>query len=152
MKQLNVGGKIFSMEASSFPLTLSLDSPSPTHTFLDRDPALLSAVLAAIGAPSSVSAPAFPARDLRDEALFYGLHDQLLAALSPSPLRGFSASLASTLSPASEPFPTALAPHHNGSLCLAHGNGQVTYYSSTLDHQSTFRTHLHRVSDPAAAS
>ncbi|GJN08364.1 hypothetical protein PR202_ga26275 [Eleusine coracana subsp. coracana] len=91
MKQLNVGGKLFAMEASSFSLSLSLDSPSPSPTFVDRDPALLSAVLAAIRAPSS--APGFPARDLLDEALFYGLHDQLLAALSPPPLRGFSASL-----------------------------------------------------------
>ncbi|GJN08362.1 hypothetical protein PR202_ga26273 [Eleusine coracana subsp. coracana] len=71
---------------------------------------------------------------------------KLLAALSPPPLRGFSASLVSILSPASEPFPTALAPHHDGSLCLAHGNGQVTYYSSTLDHHATVRTHLHHIS------
>ncbi|RCV45469.1 hypothetical protein SETIT_9G456700v2 [Setaria italica] len=144
VKQLNVGGKLFSLEASSLSLSLSLDSPSPTPTFVDRDPALLSAVLAAIRAPSS-AAPAFPARVLLDEAHFYGLHAQLLAALSPPPLRGFSVSLASTLSPASEPFPTAFAPHHDGSLCLAHGAGQVTYYSPALDHLSTFRTHLHRI-------
>ncbi|CAN6301456.1 unnamed protein product [Urochloa humidicola] len=144
VKQLNVGGKLFSLEASSLSLSLSLDSPSPTPTFVDRDPSLLSAVLAAIRAPSS-AAPAFPARVLLDEAQFYGLHAQLLAALSPPPLRGFSASLASTLSPASEPFPTALAPHHDGSLCLAHGAGQVTYYSPALDHLATFRTHLHRI-------
>ncbi|WVZ56373.1 hypothetical protein U9M48_006917 [Paspalum notatum var. saurae] len=141
VKQLNVGGKLFSLEASSLSLSLSLDSPTPT--FVDRDPALLSALLAAIRAPSS--ALAFPARVLLEEAHFYGLHAQLLAALSPPPLRGFSVSLASTLSPASEPFPTALAPHHDGSLCLAHGVGQLTYYSPALDHLTTFRTHLHRI-------
>ncbi|KQK22438.1 BTB/POZ domain-containing protein At3g09030 [Brachypodium distachyon] len=140
VKQLNVGGKLFSMEASSLSLSLSLD-PSPTPTFVDRDPALLSAILSAIRAPSSP--PAFPVRILLDEALFYGLHAQLLAALSPPPLLGFSASLSSTLSPASEPFPTALAAHHDGSLCLAHGAGQLTYYSPALDHLTTFRTHLH---------
>ncbi|CAM0872426.1 unnamed protein product [Alopecurus aequalis] len=140
-KQLNVGGKLFALEASSLSLSLSLD-PSPTPTFVDRDPALLSAILSAIRAPSS--APAFPARVLLDEALFYGLHAQLLAALSPPPLLGFSASLASTLSPASEPFPTAIAAHHDGSLCLAHGAGQLTYYSPALNHLTSFRTHLHR--------
>ncbi|KAK1651307.1 hypothetical protein QYE76_069112 [Lolium multiflorum] len=140
-KQLNVGGKLFALEASSLSLSLSLD-PSPTATFVDRDPALLSAILSAIRAPSSP--PAFPARILLDEALFYGLHAQLLAALSPPPLFGFSASLASTLSPASEPFPTALAASHDGSLCLAHGAGQLTYYSPALDRLTTFRTHLHR--------
>lgn len=140
-KQLNVGGKLFALEASSLSLSLSLD-PSPTPIFVDRDPALLSAILSAIRAPSSPTA--FPARLLLDEALFYGLHDQLLAALSPPPLFGFAASLASTLSPASEPFPTALAAHGDGSLCLAHGAGQFTYYSPTLDHLTTFRTHLHR--------
>ncbi|XP_066388303.1 protein ENDOPLASMIC RETICULUM-ARRESTED PEN3-like [Miscanthus floridulus] len=144
VKQLNVGGKLFSLEASSLSLSLSLGSPSPTPTFVDRDPALLSAVLSAIRSPSS-AAPDFPARVLLDEANFYGLHAQLLAALSPPPLRGFSASLASTLCPASEPFPTALAPHHDGSLCLAHGAGLVTYYSPALDHHTTFRTHLHRI-------
>uniref|UniRef100_A0ACD5XEA8 Uncharacterized protein n=1 Tax=Avena sativa TaxID=4498 RepID=A0ACD5XEA8_AVESA len=140
-KQLNVGGKLFPLEASSLSLSLSLD-PSPTPIFVDRDPTLLSAILSAIRAPSSQLA--FPARILLDEALFYGLHAQLLAALSPPPLFGFSASLASTLSPASEPFPTALAAHHDGSLCLAHGAGQLTYYSPALDHLTTFRTHLHR--------
>lgn len=140
-KQLNVGGKLFALEASSLSLSLSLD-PSPTPTFVDRDPALLSGILSAIRAPSSP--PAFSARVLLDEALFYGLHAQLLAALSPPPLLGFSASLASTLSPASEPFPTALAAHHDGSLCLAHGAGQLTYYSPALDRLTTFRTHLHR--------
>lgn len=144
VKQLNVGGKLFSLEASSLSLSLSLDSPSPTPTFVDRDPALLSAVLAAIRTPSS-AAPAFPAHVLLEEADFYGLHAQLLSALSPPPLRGFSVSLSSTLSPASEPFPTALAPHNDGSLCLAHGAGQVTYYSPALDHLATFRTHLHRI-------
>ncbi|XP_062210693.1 protein ENDOPLASMIC RETICULUM-ARRESTED PEN3 [Phragmites australis] len=144
VKQLNVGGKLFALEASSLSLSLSLDSPSPSPSFVDRDPALLSAVLSAIRSPYS-AAPAFPAGLLLDEAHFYGLHAQLLAALSPPPLRGFSASLASTLSPHSEPFPTALAPHHDGSLCLAHGAGQVTYYSPALDHLATFRTHLHSV-------
>ena len=61
VKQLNVGGKLFSLEASSLSLSLSLDSPSPNPTFVDRDPALLSAILAAIRAPSSAAA-AFPAR------------------------------------------------------------------------------------------
>lgn len=144
MKQLNVGGKLFSLEASSLSLPMSIGSPSPTPTFVDRDPALLSAVLAAIRSPST-AAPDFPARVLLDEANFYGLHAQLLAALSPPPLRGFSASLASTLCPSSEPFPTALAPHHDGSLCLAHGAGLVTYYSPALGHRATIRTHLHRI-------
>ncbi|KAL6648400.1 hypothetical protein ACP70R_012624 [Stipagrostis hirtigluma subsp. patula] len=143
LKQLNVGGKLFAVEASSLSLSLFLDSPPPSPTFVDRDPELLSAILSAIRAPSS--APAFPAGLLLDEAHFYGLDAQLAAALSPPPLRGFSASLASTLSPASEPFPTALAAHHDGSLCLAHGAGQVTCYSPALEHLASFRTHLHRV-------
>nr|CAB3505003.1 unnamed protein product [Digitaria exilis] len=141
VKQLNVGGKLFSLEASSLSLSsLSLDSPLPTPTFVDRDPALLSAVLAAIRAPSS-AAPAFPARVLLDEAHFYGLHAQLLAALSPPPLRGFSVFLASTLSPASEPFPTALAPHHDGSLCLAHGAGQFLMPGKALSIDSLPAAH-----------
>ncbi|EAY89354.1 hypothetical protein OsI_10858 [Oryza sativa Indica Group] len=142
VKQLNVGGKLFALEASSLPISLSL-SPSPNPIFVDRDPALLSAILSAIRAPSA--APAFPAGVLLDEAHSYGLHDQLLAALSPPPLLGFSASRASTLSPPSEPFPTALAPRHDGSLCLAHGAGLLTHYSPALEHLTTFRTHLHRI-------
>ncbi|XP_074567397.1 protein ENDOPLASMIC RETICULUM-ARRESTED PEN3 [Curcuma longa] len=158
--KLNVGGKLFettvltlqSGGTDSLLAALSLRAASaprddPLPIFIDRDPEIFSALLSLLrsGCLPSAALRSFSKQDLIDEALFYGVDGRLRSALSPPPLVGFDAVLASTIRPASDAIPTALsAGFEDGSVWVAHG-GQISAYDWSLAHAGTIRTHLDEI-------
>ncbi|WOL08385.1 hypothetical protein Cni_G17138 [Canna indica] len=154
--KLNVGGKLFettvrtlqSCGPDSLLAALSLRSgDEPPPVFIDRDPEIFSALLSLLrsGRFPSAALRSFSKQDLLDEAIYYGVEARLRLALSPPPLVGFDAVLASTVRPAFDAFPTALsAGSEDGSVWVAHG-GQISAYDWSLAHAGTVRTHLDEI-------
>ncbi|KAG2272550.1 hypothetical protein Bca52824_067105 [Brassica carinata] len=167
--KLNVGGEIFETTASTIQSTcpdslLAALSTPTTHgssnpVFIDRDPEIFSVILNLLrtGRLPATSSGVFSKQELLDEALYYGVESLLRSAMLPPPLRGFDASLASTIAPATDGVPSAFtATAGDASLWIAHG-GQISVYDWSLSHAVTVRTHLSdvtsicRVWDEAAA-
>ncbi|KAL0911819.1 hypothetical protein M5K25_019985 [Dendrobium thyrsiflorum] len=154
--KLNVGGKLFETTSSTLQvgghdsLLAALSSRHATENderepiFIDRDPEIFSTLLSLLrsGRLPSAARRRFSKQDLAEEALYYGIEGRLRSALSPPPLIGINATLASTIVPAAEAHPTALyAGSDDGSIWIAHG-GQISAYDSNLTHSGTVRTHL----------
>lgn len=149
--KLNVGGKFFETTLSTMqaggPDSLlaalsnrSTDDPNPV--FIDRDPEIFSVILSLLrsnGLPST--ARRFSKQELADEALYYGIESQLKSAMSPPPFSGIDASIVTTVQPASDGCPSAIATGDDGSVWIAHG-GQLSSYDWNLSHSGTIRTHL----------
>ncbi|XP_050213248.1 protein ENDOPLASMIC RETICULUM-ARRESTED PEN3 [Mercurialis annua] len=149
--KMNVGGKFFETTISTLQsggpdsLLATLSSrPTPDPIFIDRDPEIFSVLLSLLrsGRLPSTAATRFSKQELADEALYYGIESDLKLATCPPPLAGIDVSLATTIRPASDGFPSAFtAAADDGTVWIAHG-GQISAYDWNLSHSCSIRTHL----------
>ncbi|KAI3906549.1 hypothetical protein MKW98_009457 [Papaver atlanticum] len=152
--KLNVGGKLFETTISTLQsggpdsLLSALSSrlnpnPNPNPVFIDRDPEIFSTLLSLLRSnrlPSTYRG--YTKQELCEEAVYYGIENQLKSALLPPPLSGIDCSIVETIKPAAEGFPSSFtAGAGDGSVWIAHG-GQISGYDWNLIHTGTVRSHF----------
>lgn len=153
--KINVGGRTFETTLGTLQIagrgsTLAQKVSSETsEVFFDRDPepfAILLSVLRTgrLGAGDQYS-ETFPLDQLVREATYYGVLEQLQAALAPDALDGIDVEKLRPMIPNGSDYPASIATESDSSLWVGHGS-KITVYDWALRKGKSTVTELHTVS------
>lgn len=151
--KINVGGQTFETTLATLQVA-NKSSPliqkvleNNSEVFFDRDPdtfATLLSVLRSGKIDADQYSESFPIEKLIREASYYGILDQLQAALAPDPLNGIDVEKLRPIIPNGLDYPSAFATENDGSLWVGHGS-KITLYDWALRKGRSTVTELNTV-------